>query len=212
MTPAAEKSSRELTTTSYAILGLLAVQPWSTYELARQMKRNVHYFWPRAESNVYAEPKRLVADGFARSRREDTGRRRRTVYTITPKGLRALERWVLDAGSDSRIEAERLVKAMYAMHGTKEALLEHLEACRAEGEARRQALRAIFEEYVAGRDPFPERLHVNVVCYRFIWANATTLRDWATKMIEVVSQWPGPTGPRERDSSVAALRDLLDQP
>ena len=26
-----------LTTTSYAILGLLAVKPWTTYELAQQM-------------------------------------------------------------------------------------------------------------------------------------------------------------------------------
>ena len=30
-------SSRPLTTTSYAILGLLAIQPWSTYELAQLM-------------------------------------------------------------------------------------------------------------------------------------------------------------------------------
>jgi len=53
-------SSRPLTTTSYAILGLLAIQPWSTYELAQLMKRSMHFFWPRAESNLYAEPKRLV--------------------------------------------------------------------------------------------------------------------------------------------------------
>jgi PadR family transcriptional regulator AphA len=49
-------AERELTTTSYAILGLLAIKPWSTYELAAQMRRNLHYFWPRAESNLYAEP------------------------------------------------------------------------------------------------------------------------------------------------------------
>ena len=66
-------TERELTTTSYAILGLLAVRPWSTYELAAQMRRNLHYFWPRAESNVYAEPKRLVAGGFARAWAESYG-------------------------------------------------------------------------------------------------------------------------------------------
>lgn len=202
-------SSRELTTTSYAILGLLAVKPWATYDLARQMTRNLHFFWPRAESNLYAEPKRLVADGYARSRREATGRRARTVYEITPSGRKALERWVLEPASDFRLEAEPLVKLMYAMHGTKEALLDHLHECVAEGEARRQALRAIFAEYVAGDDPFPERVHVNVVCYRFIWASATALRDWATEMIGIVEQWPGPTGPADREPSIAALRELL---
>ena len=54
----------ELTTTSYAILGLLAIRPWSTYELARQMQRDLRFVWPRAESNLYAEPKKLIAHGL----------------------------------------------------------------------------------------------------------------------------------------------------
>jgi PadR family transcriptional regulator AphA len=39
------------------------------------MRRNLHYFWPRAESNLYAEPKRLVEAGFAKARPEPVGRR-----------------------------------------------------------------------------------------------------------------------------------------
>ena len=31
-----------LTTTSYAILGLLALRSWTAYELAKQMKRTLH--------------------------------------------------------------------------------------------------------------------------------------------------------------------------
>ena len=38
----------ELTSTSYALLGLLAVKPWTTYELAQQMDRTMSRFWPRA--------------------------------------------------------------------------------------------------------------------------------------------------------------------
>ena len=68
-------SERELTTTSYAILGLLAIQPWPTYELAKQMRRSLHYVWPRAESNLYAEAKRLVEGGLAQARSEPVGRR-----------------------------------------------------------------------------------------------------------------------------------------
>src|SRR5436190_18838394 len=85
---------RQLTTTSYAILCLLAIRPWSTYELAKQMRRSLHHIWPRAESNVYAEPRRLVEAGLARAQVQTVGRRVRTLYTITPQGRRALERWL----------------------------------------------------------------------------------------------------------------------
>ncbi len=53
------------TTTSYALLGLLGLRDWTTYELARQVQRSLHWFWPRAERKLYDEPKRLVADGLA---------------------------------------------------------------------------------------------------------------------------------------------------
>jgi len=75
-----------LSTTSFAVLGLLALRPWSTYELTRQMKRGLHYFWPSAESGVYEEPKKLVARGLAKAELGHVGRRPRTVYSITPEG------------------------------------------------------------------------------------------------------------------------------
>ena len=52
--------------TSGAILGLLSLRSWSTYELAKQVQRSVGWFWPRAERKLYEEPKRLVAAGFAK--------------------------------------------------------------------------------------------------------------------------------------------------
>ena len=83
-----------LTTTSYAILGQLALRPWTMYDLARHMRNEIADFFPRAESQVYAEPKRLVALGLATARQEATGRRRRTVYQITPEGRAALTDWL----------------------------------------------------------------------------------------------------------------------
>ena len=47
-------------TTSYALLGLLALREWTTYELAKQVQRSIGWFWPRAERKLYEEPKRLV--------------------------------------------------------------------------------------------------------------------------------------------------------
>ena len=83
-----------LTPTSYAVLGLLAIQPWTTYELAKQMDRTLNRFWPRARSKLYEEPKKLVAEGLAVAETGAHGRRPRTVYSITPKGRQALRAWL----------------------------------------------------------------------------------------------------------------------
>src|SRR4028118_1922846 len=101
---------RELTTTSYAILGLLAIQPWSTYELAQQMERALGRFWPRARSKLYEEPKKLVAHGLARASTESVGKRPRTRYSITAEGRRAMAEWVPAPGSGPLVEFESLIK------------------------------------------------------------------------------------------------------
>jgi PadR family transcriptional regulator AphA len=202
-------TERELTTTSYAILGLLAIRPWSTYELAGQMRRNLHYFWPRAESNLYAEPKRLVEGGFAQARSQPVGKRRRTVYSITPKGRRALERWVGEPAAESRLESETLVKMMFAPYGSKEDLLAHLRRFLHELEIKQQQLRTIFQEYLAGEDPFPERAHINVVCYRLVWDYTETAASWAAWAIDQVEQWRDVTTPSDRNGLMQVLAAAL---
>ena len=56
---------KKLTTTSHAILSLLALREWSAYELTQQMHRNVGLYWPRAERGIYDEVKNLVDHGLA---------------------------------------------------------------------------------------------------------------------------------------------------
>ena len=53
------------TATSFALLGLLGVKPWTAYELVAQTRRSLHYVWPRSEAHLYAELKRLVERGHA---------------------------------------------------------------------------------------------------------------------------------------------------
>ena len=51
----------KLSTTAYALLGLIAMRPISTYEVAQWMRgSNLRALWPRAESQVYKEPKKLA--------------------------------------------------------------------------------------------------------------------------------------------------------
>ena len=87
-------SAPALTTTSYAILGLLAVRPWTTHELVQQVDRSLRRIWPRAQSKLYEEPKKLVVLGLTEAVTGSTGRRPRTVYSITPAGRQALATWL----------------------------------------------------------------------------------------------------------------------
>ncbi len=205
------RSSRELTTTSYAILGLLAIQPWSTYELAKQMRRNFHFFWPRAESNLYAEPKRLVSGGWAEAQSRAVGERQRTVYSITPQGRRALEQWLREPAMPARFEADAIVKFALAPNGTKEQMLANLRRFRDDAETRQKQLRAIFEEYLRDKDPFPERLHINVLAYRLLWGQAQTESSWASWALAQTARWPNTERPQGRANFMKILRDMLDK-
>src|SRR5680860_68151 len=86
--------SDQLTTTSYAVLAQVAVRPWSTYDLAKQRVRYFRYVWPRAESAIYREAIRLAEMGLISGTKEYTGRRGRTVYSITDEGRAALREWL----------------------------------------------------------------------------------------------------------------------
>jgi DNA-binding PadR family transcriptional regulator len=188
------RDTRPLTATSFAILGLLAVRPWPTYELAKQVNRSLRHFWPRAESNLYAEAKRLVTGGYAVARQEQTGERRRTVYRITPHGRKALREWLDTPGGETRLESEPLLKLFFADQGSKTDLLDTLRAMGAAAEAQQAILRRMAEEYSAGLGPFPERLAVSVLALGLVWEHLEATIAWSRRAVQVVGKWqkPGP--------------------
>jgi DNA-binding PadR family transcriptional regulator len=183
-------SARGLTTTSYAILGLLAVRPWSAYELTRQMDRSLGRFWPRAESKLYEEPKKLVAHGLATVQTDSVGRRRRAVYTITPAGRDALRRWFDEPGALPSFEFEALVKVFFAEQGTKDQLVRTLERIVEESRPQVAVDAEWARRYLEGRGAFPERAAVLSLVGRLqADLNALVLR-WAEWAHEAVADWP----------------------
>ena len=179
-----------LTSTSYAILGLLAVKPWTTYELAQQMDRALGRFWPRAESKLYEEPKKLVAHGLARASSEMAGKRPRTVYTITPKGRRALAEWVPAPAAGPVLEFEQLIKVFFAEHGTKADLLATLAGVREWSDERLSANAAVPQAYLEGKGQFPERLPWLILVGQFLVDFHLTVERWAEWASEIVAEWP----------------------
>jgi DNA-binding PadR family transcriptional regulator len=217
---------RRLTTTSYAILGLLAVRPRSAYDLVEQMKRsNIRLIWPRAESKLYEEPKNLVAHGLARARedrggkdggerrspqlrprRSSNGGRRRTIYDITPAGRRALRRWLEQPGAGFLLEFESMLKVVYGDFGSKAQLLANIRGIR-EGVVRGAGLgRGLVRELADQGPRFPERAHVIAIVDRYLIEVMETTLRWSKWAERIVAQWPSTT----LDASMAAqARRLL---
>jgi PadR family transcriptional regulator AphA len=200
-------SSRSLTTTSYAILGLLAIKPWSTYELTQQMDRSLGRIWPRAVSKLYEEPKKLVAEGLASASRQTIGRRSRTVYAITAKGRRALAAWLREPGAGPVLEFEQLLKVFFSENGTKEDTLATLAATRAWAAARSRESLDVGRRYLAGDGPFPERAAQLELTSRFITDFYAFVGDWASWATTVVDGWPD--DPREAEAHPSELDETV---
>ena len=180
-----------LTTTSYAVLGLLYTRPYSPYELTQQMKRDLHFCWPRAERGIYYEPKNLVAHGLATARAQRTGRRRRTVYSITAAGRRAFDEWIEQAPAEvTQLSSEAILRATFAHRGSKKALLRAIESLREDAAVMRRQIASQAREYADTGGPFPEQLHLIALTGRFLIDYAALLGQWADWAKRHVDAWP----------------------
>lgn len=189
------------TTTTYALLGLLALRDWTTYELAKQAQRSLHWFWPRAERKLYDEPKRLVAEGLATASAETTGRRPKTVYSITDAGREELRRWLDEPPAARTSEFEALVKLFYADQGSAEQLLTTLRRVTEEAEGRLEALLAMAAQT---QDlPFPERRHISALGLTLAVEQERVVLRWAAWATEQVERWDSTTDAGAWDPQVA---------
>lgn len=180
----------EITTTSYILLGLLAIKPWTTYELAQQMDRTVRRFWPRARSKVYEEPKKLAALGYAKATDEKVGRRARTMYSITPKGRRALKAWLGESAAPPVVEWEQFAKLFFAEFSTKDDMLATLAEIQQWALDESASHVEVGMHVLAAGSAFPQRDAKNLLFGRFFSDFSNMIGDWAAWAREVVDAWP----------------------
>lgn len=194
-----------LTTTSYAILGHLAMQPWTMYDLAAQMRRNVHYFFPRAESQVYAEPKRLVELGLATAESEATGKRARTVYAITEAGREELRRWLASPLSKGpQLEFEAMLRVILAPFGGKEDLASTLQQVRDDISGLLVVGERICDEYTSGTAPLQRYMLARSMLHDFLWSFGELVDEWAERSLKRMEDWERQV-PEERTAAAVEI-------
>jgi PadR family transcriptional regulator AphA len=102
-----------LSATARVILGLLAFQPTTGYDVKRVTDFSTRFFWRASYGQIYPELRGLEEAGLVRSRDEPRGRRRRRVYDLTPKGRKALEAWLSGESELYELRDEGLLKLFF---------------------------------------------------------------------------------------------------
>jgi PadR family transcriptional regulator AphA len=179
----------EPTSTTYAILGQLAWGDATTYELVKAMGRNLRFIWPRAESRIYEEAKRLVDAGLAEAREGTTGRRRRTVYSITDEGRRALREWLAAPTEGVALEHGPLLRILLGREARPEDLLEAVESAREHAEGMLAVGTPLAREYLDGVHPQQQEVHLRSLTFDYLYRWALFNRAWAERTEAELRRW-----------------------
>ncbi len=198
------------TTSSYAVLALLDLRPWTGYELTQQAQRSLRYAWPKSERLLYSEPKKLVELGYATVRQEDGDTRSRNLYTITEEGRQALSEWTRTRTQPPRFEIEALLRLLFADHGSREDVLRALDELEGDIDGHHQAIVELMGSYLEGGHPFPRRTHLSVLFATFQIEMFKSIERWIEFARVEIDAWPA-TQDLGMTARTEALTRLLAQ-
>ncbi len=185
---------RRTATTANALLGLLALRPsWPIYDLTKQLRRNMRFFWPRAESRIYDEAKSLVRRGWATAESNGSGRRQRTVYSITDGGREQLRSWLAMPANATQLECEPLLRVFLMDFSTRENLLAALAQAEVDARAILDVGRVVAREYLVGSAPFQDQVHARALVFDFLSSHALMLQGWTTRARATLADYEGMT-------------------
>jgi DNA-binding PadR family transcriptional regulator len=169
---------------------MLALRPWSAYELTQQMRRSLSYCLPTVESVLYQEPKRLVRLGLASAARQAVSTRTRTVYSITDQGRAVLGEWLATPPAPPRLEVPVMLRLLYADQASKEDLLQAVRSARAWALGRAPDALAQVRGYLADGGPFPGRLHISALFALFYVDLFEAMIEWCDFAEDHIQTWP----------------------
>jgi PadR family transcriptional regulator AphA len=186
---------RQLTTAAYITLGLLTSRDWSAYQLAEQVGRGVDQLWPRADRQRYITPKILLEQGLVTARSEPSGKRTRTMYSITPAGRDELSRWLGAGSRPPMLEFEGMIRVLLSDQGSIDDLRRTLDEMIRQAMAARETFVAHAGFIAQTGGTFPERQHLFAMVNRFMIGHFDHIAQWADWALTEIASWPDTTSP-----------------
>jgi DNA-binding PadR family transcriptional regulator len=215
--------------TTYGLLGMLAVRPWTGYELTQQIRRSLRFIWPSSEGHLYREQKRLVDLGWATVEDEAAGRRSRKRYSITPDGRAALERWLSTEPEEPHFQVEGILRTFFGNHGSTDDLLAAMRSTADSTRSMLDEMLGFVDEYLEdggpltmlergvergefhGRPMFPERLHAVALTIDITTRLLETLDRFFVDAADEVEGWTSPDDASITPSTRARLEGIRER-
>ena len=105
----------DLTNTSFLLLGMIALEPQSGYDIKQMADGSTRHFWQISYGQIYPELKALEQVGMLQAEEAARGSRQRTLHTLTKAGTEALADWISDpALSPVELRDEMLLKLFFS--------------------------------------------------------------------------------------------------
>jgi DNA-binding PadR family transcriptional regulator len=109
----------------HALIGLLAEQPASGWDLSRRFEELLGSVWPAGHPQIYGELRKLQDDGLIEV--DSTGPRGRTAYRTTDAGIAEVRHWLTSTDTDHTMRLESLLRSVFFWLMTPEELAAHLD-------------------------------------------------------------------------------------
>jgi DNA-binding PadR family transcriptional regulator len=95
----------------HGLLGLLADNPGSGWDLLKRFESSLAFVWPATQSQLYTELNRMADDGLVEV--TATGARNRKEYAITEPGREELRHWITDVAPERNRRNDALLRVFF---------------------------------------------------------------------------------------------------
>lgn len=114
--------------TEYAVLGLLAMQPMSGYDIKTFIAGSIGFFWQESYGQIYPALKRMRANRLVtRKISKQKGHPDRHIYEITPAGRERLSEWLAADLEAEPVRVELLLKMFFGTMAPVEDIIRNVE-------------------------------------------------------------------------------------
>ena len=113
----------------FTLLGLLALEPASGYDLKRTIERSTYFIWNATGPQIYSTLRKLREEGHITSvSLPQKGKPEKQIHTITPLGEAALQEFANEPIRASVTRDEVLLRIFFGNFAEKNVVMRELEA------------------------------------------------------------------------------------
>jgi DNA-binding PadR family transcriptional regulator len=190
---------RAIMSLPHALLGLLAVQPRSGYELTKEFEGHLgRYAWQAGHTSIYPELGKLAERGLVEVTHE--GPRGSRTYAVTPAGRAELRAWLLSPPSGGKVRNVEVLRLfLLSALDPPDALtvLRRIADETAAGMVDLREVRAVTGPPVPGPEGF------GILAAEFGLRQYEAVHGWALWAIEQLEQYGEPGGAEGDAADVA---------